>query len=184
MKEFLDPRKERDSKGRPKIVTRTVFYTDQVIFEEGSMGHRAYYIESGRVEVSVREGPHKIVVSELGSGEIFGEMALISDEPRSATVTALENTTVAVITEAELKQRIVGMHDEAITSLIDVLIDRLKSANKGQAKYYKNLADYQGRIMGIVNRIDDGFDDERLEDFKDEIEPLLDARERVLDKYS
>ncbi|NCC23256.1 MAG: cyclic nucleotide-binding domain-containing protein [Alphaproteobacteria bacterium] len=183
MKDTFDPRNSKDPSGRPRLLARDVFYKDAVIFEEGAAAHRAYYIESGRVEVSVRDGKHKVTISELGPGEIFGEMALLASEPRTATVKALETTTVTVISETELRTRLEGI-DEAISSLFFLLIERLKAANKSQARHYRNLVDFQNRVLGIANRLDADFSAGDRAEMRQELEPLLDEVEAVLDKYA
>src|SRR5687768_11718883 len=92
----LDPRRDMQPH-LPRILSRDVYYPGQTIIEQNSAGHRAFYIETGRVEVVVRDGAHAVRVAELGPGEIFGEMALIEHRERSAAVRALESTTVTVI---------------------------------------------------------------------------------------
>src|SRR3989338_11392848 len=61
----------------------------EVIFNEGDPGDRLYIIETGVVEVD--SGQAKRKVAELGAGEAFGEMALISGDPRSAMVSAVKD---------------------------------------------------------------------------------------------
>jgi hypothetical protein len=58
------------------------------IFQRGDEGDRFYMIESGKVEVLPAEGGSV----QLGPGDFFGEIALLRDVPRTATVTALEET--------------------------------------------------------------------------------------------
>jgi CRP/FNR family cyclic AMP-dependent transcriptional regulator len=66
-------------------VTSTILLeSGEVVFEKGEPGDRMFLIKEGQVEV--RSGNH--VTYTLQPGEIFGEMALISNEPRSATVVA------------------------------------------------------------------------------------------------
>jgi CRP-like cAMP-binding protein len=183
-REYLDPRKELDESGRPRLRSREIFYAGKVIFEEGDQGQQAYYIEKGRVEISVRAGTHRVVVSELGSGEVFGEMALLSNQRRAATVKALQDTTVTVISQNELQKKLGKIDDVVIRSLIFLLIDRLKKANKGQAQQYTRLADFQDRMMGIHQRIDKEFDEKQRDAMREEIAPLLGQLEAVLDKYA
>src|SRR4051794_36618064 len=66
----------------------------EVLARQGDIGHEFFVIEQGHVEV-VRDGDH---IAELGPGDFFGEMALISEERRTATVSALDPMTCVVMT--------------------------------------------------------------------------------------
>ncbi len=71
-------------------VSRVRFAPGEVIFRQGDPGDFVYTIIDGQVEI-VREEPHgeETVINRLGPGEYFGEMALISNAPRTATVRAI-----------------------------------------------------------------------------------------------
>jgi hypothetical protein len=73
------------------------FEPGQIIFHEGEPGQCAYFIRTGEVEVLHGEGAGKKVVAKLGNGQYFGEMALIHNAPRNATVRALTSSTLAVL---------------------------------------------------------------------------------------
>ncbi len=65
------------------------------IFQEGDPGDGIYFVKNGLVAISSPVGPHtRRVLSQLGPGEIFGEMAVIEHRPRSATATAVKDTDV------------------------------------------------------------------------------------------
>lgn len=67
------------------------------IFEEGQLGDSFYLIRRGTVRVTKLQGGEEMVLSELGEGEGFGEMALMIDQPRTATVKALSEVTALVL---------------------------------------------------------------------------------------
>jgi CRP/FNR family transcriptional regulator len=62
----------------------------EVLFHAGDAGDGCHFVRSGAVKVSViaRDGQERLL-AVLGPGSLIGELALIDDEPRSATVTAL-----------------------------------------------------------------------------------------------
>ncbi len=69
-----------------------MFKQGEVIFRQGDAGDMAYLVVSGAVEVSRSPDGKKSVLGAIAAGQIFGEMALISDQPRTATATATEDT--------------------------------------------------------------------------------------------
>jgi CRP/FNR family cyclic AMP-dependent transcriptional regulator len=71
----------------------TQYQAGDVIITQGEEGTHLSIIVSGRVEVRrERAGREPIVLDELTPGQFFGEMALLDDRPRTATVVALEDT--------------------------------------------------------------------------------------------
>ena len=70
------------------------------VISEGELGDCAYIIETGRLEVSkINEEDNKQILGQLKENDIFGELGLIDGLPRSATVTALEDCTINVLTK-------------------------------------------------------------------------------------
>jgi CRP-like cAMP-binding protein len=80
-----------------QIATFETFKDGQVIFEEGSNGDWIYVVEEGAVEISKKMEGQRLVIEVLNPGDIFGEMAYIDKEPRSATATAKGETVVGVV---------------------------------------------------------------------------------------
>jgi CRP-like cAMP-binding protein len=76
----------------------------EVIFRQDDPGNALYLIESGTVKISRQgEDGREITLTLLHSGDYFGELALLDDEPRSADAIAVEATTVYLLPKAEFK---------------------------------------------------------------------------------
>lgn len=78
---------------------------DQLVFTEGDKGDGAYFILEGRVKaVTFSSDYEEIMLGEMGSGEIFGEMALIDDKPRSATILTVTPCKLAFISSKDFNE--------------------------------------------------------------------------------
>ena len=77
------------------------------ILQKGDVGDHLYIILSGRVEVMDEDG---VTLAEMGKGAVFGEMSLLLNAPRSATATAVEETTLIVLSRDDFKQMLSLIH--------------------------------------------------------------------------
>lgn len=98
---------------------RPVWYVKagESIFSQGGKGKTAFLVESGEVEIATTKNGRKLVISRLGPGEIFGELALFSDQPRSASASATRDSELAIITPETLRTAIQSA-DPILASLI------------------------------------------------------------------
>jgi CRP-like cAMP-binding protein len=94
-----------------------------VVFRQGEAGDRYYLVETGQVEVSV-DGS---VASTLGPGEGFGEIALLRDVPRTATVTAKTDVTLRGLDRDDFIAAVSG-HSASAEAADTVIADRLGAA--------------------------------------------------------
>jgi signal transduction histidine kinase len=84
------------------IVQERHFAAQTAIFKEGDPGDGVYFVKDGLVEISSVMGVGRRVLSQLGPGEIFGEMAVIEHRPRSATAIAVRETDVYFLPRGEM----------------------------------------------------------------------------------
>ena len=100
------------------------------IFHEGDPGDGVYFVKNGLVAISSPVGAHaRRVFSQLGPGEIFGEMAVIEHRPRSATATAVKDTDVFFLPRGEMLSLI--QHSPALAfSLLQHISQRLREFNQ------------------------------------------------------
>jgi MinD-like ATPase involved in chromosome partitioning or flagellar assembly len=92
------------------------------VIKQGQVGDSMFIIERGRCEVTVEESPgHAITIAFLGPGDFFGEMALISEETRTATVRTLEDSVLLVLDRKTLYSTLPPESDAIIelTKLVD-----------------------------------------------------------------
>lgn len=88
---------------------QTTFAKGTYVVKEGEPGASAYIIVSGRCEVLKIIDGSVSVMQKLGPGQVFGEMAILTDSPRTATVLATEDTTVLVVTKEVFEQELEAM---------------------------------------------------------------------------
>jgi CRP-like cAMP-binding protein len=79
-------------------MSTAIFQPGQMIFREGELNQEAYRILRGRVEISITGEGKPVVLAQLGEGDIFGEMAMVDERPRSASAQCLEVTECVVLT--------------------------------------------------------------------------------------
>ncbi len=116
-----------------EMVSTRRFTAGEEIFRIGDSARNAYIIESGTVEVSMPGDGEKIVIAELGQGEIIGEMSMIDDAPRSATVTAIEDTEVIVIRRSQF-QKPLSATDPLMNLLLRVVLSRFRDSQRQFAR--------------------------------------------------
>lgn len=106
------------------------FAADAVIFKEGEEGDEMFLIVQGRVEIRKATGPSTTkTLTELGKGDVFGEMAVIDHRPRSASAVATEPTQLLAINE-KLYDSMVASNPDFARRMNRILSDRVRRANQ------------------------------------------------------
>jgi CRP-like cAMP-binding protein len=110
------------------MITLSRYEAGEVIVRENDFGETAYIIGEGRVEVSKELDGRNVHLAYLGAGETFGEMSMIDEKPRSATVTAVAETVVSEIRRDDFFNSFQTDPKVALT-LLKVLFERLREAD-------------------------------------------------------
>jgi CRP-like cAMP-binding protein len=105
------------------------FEPGEIVIQEGTKGTSAFIVLSGAVEVLKRSGDKDIVVATLGQGQVFGEMGLIEDRPRSATVKAMTELTLRVISREGFNE-LLQEKPAVLIPIIKSLFERLRLASE------------------------------------------------------
>src|SRR5260221_8061347 len=118
-----------DIEALARVCTRRHYPKDTVVFFENEEGDFFFTIISGRIKVTILgDDGREIILSILGPGDFFGEMALLDNEPRSATAIAVEDTELLSLHRTDF-QNTIGDNPAISHALIKILTARLRRAN-------------------------------------------------------
>lgn len=107
----------------------TTFADNTTVFREGDVGDEMYIIHSGSVKILKKAKNAEQVLANLGDGDFFGEMALFTDQKRSATATTTTKSTILKIDRNSFEFMIRNNTDFAM-NLIKTLCERLKRTDE------------------------------------------------------
>jgi len=149
---------DHDLRQIAEITVEKKYGKDAVIIEEMTEAERFFIIHKGKIEISKSfEGGDKFILSVQSDGDFFGEMALLDEGRRSATVRALEPTTVLEISRENfetllykapvLAYRILKELSSRLRETGALLISHLKHSNR---QIYKAYIDTMSMIIQLV----------------------------------
>lgn len=102
----------------------------QTIFSLGDAGNTMYIVKSGEVELFLRdEDDERVTLEFVQPGQIFGELSLLDDEPRSASAVAVRNTDLYVVDRHDL-QMLVKAHPHSALDMLAMLGKRIREVNQ------------------------------------------------------
>lgn len=121
----------------------------ETIIAQGAEGGHLAYIMEGKVEV-LKEGDdgEAQVVATLGTGDILGEMALLTGQPRNASARAAEKTWIVQVNERTFQMALVNDEFPVLKDMVTQLAKRL------QAVEAKNM-EYLGRIRELEKKLEE-----------------------------
>ena len=119
-----------------------------VVLTEGEIGDSLYMIQSGRVKIFIGdEDGREIILKLLGPGHFFGEMAMIDQQPRSASVTTLESSTFLVLSHGAF-EACVERAPRIANMVLRVLAQRVREADRKIGSLA--LMDVYGRVASTL----------------------------------
>ena len=116
------------------LIEKVSFQPGEIIIADGEHSRDFYIIYEGKVRVvkKVEEDNKSHVIAELNNGSCFGEMAILNDNPRSATIEAIESTTLLKISGLNLDQLATqenSTYAKLATNIARHLAQRLQDTN-------------------------------------------------------
>lgn len=122
------------------------------IFKEGDAAHSAYLIEAGSVEVLKLTDGKEVKLAKLGAGEIFGEMGLISDEGRAASVKAVSDCHVILIDRPLFNEKL-RKSDPTVRAIVKMLSQRIGASNQSFASEHASLEGMIRSVNAIMDHL-------------------------------
>jgi len=105
----------------------------EMLFEEGTPGDDLIIVVTGRLQVyTMRDGDEQ-TIANIHQGEMVGEMALLTDEPRSASIRATRESHIVRLNRADF-QTLVEEHPQALMKITQTIISRQKSSRRHNTK--------------------------------------------------
>ena len=148
-------------------MTESAYYDGEVVFLEGEPGDRLYLIFAGKMHAFVEREGSIITYGHLQMGECFGEMALVEDAPRSATVKS-EGPSLCLSLSKEEFLRLINRNPDIALGMIKGLVGRLRKTNVQLQEYAQRRIDTSDGEAAKINSAEHD-----LEGYHDDMVRLL-----------
>jgi CRP/FNR family transcriptional regulator, cyclic AMP receptor protein len=151
------------------------FEPGQVVFREGDASDTCYIVRSGRARATrEHSGGRTITLATFGPGDIFGELALFEDERRSATIEAIEQTSVVAVLGPDMR-RLMIEHPGISARLVIALGRRLRETNERLTR--QSFQTVQSRVAVVLSEL---VAQERVEQSDDDADVMVTATQADL----
>ncbi len=136
-----------------KRMKRRDFPPNQIIVREGAPGTSMFFITAGEVEVRKKDPGTGIdfLLTNMGPGQNFGEMSLLTGKPRTASVIAIQPTTCAVLEQKDFQELLMAYPKIGI-ALTTILAERVETASQQVGIEFINLAklNFDVRVLQLL----------------------------------
>jgi CRP-like cAMP-binding protein len=134
-----------------EVAMPTRFASGEVVFREGDTSNTCYVIRSGHACATRQHSDGRaITLARFGPGDIFGELAMLDDERRSATIKALDDLDVIAILSTDMR-RLLRDHPGISVKLVSALGRRLRETNERLADL--SFQTVQSRVAKVLSQL-------------------------------
>ena len=134
-----------------RVAVPRSYPSDTRVFHEGDAGDACYIVRSGNCRVT-REHPdgRAITLANLGPGSIFGELAMLDGESRSASVEVTDDAELLALPAGDMKA-LIRTHPEMAEKLVVALTRRLREANERISR--QSFQTVPSRVAGVLDQL-------------------------------
>ena len=134
-----------------EVAVPRTFAPGQAVFREGDASDTCYVVREGHARAVRSHGDGRtITLATFGPGDIFGELAMFADERRSATVEAIEPTSVVGVLGPDMR-RLMGEHPDIAVRLVIALGRRLRETNERLTR--QSFQTVQSRVAVVLHEL-------------------------------
>ena len=127
-----------------------LFGPGEIIVRQGDAGQSLFIVESGEVRVTLEEGQKE--VARIASGGVFGEMSLLTGDPRTATVSALTETVLLEIDAQSFRQAVLE-HPSVMEAISVLVVARRAGLDRARALAHEEQAALRAQSQTLLGRI-------------------------------
>ena len=120
-----------------RLMFERTFRAGHTLFMEGMQGEVFYLVKSGRIDILKKRSGRDLPIASLGAGDFVGEMAIIDEEPRSATAKVAEDAELIIVTRkafAEMMRAIPEGAAKILMAILKIVNRRLRETNRKLAE--------------------------------------------------
>lgn len=128
-----------------EIMPNKKFSPREIIFREGDTPDGVYYLCEGRVEISRKVNGTDTVIAELEAGDVFGEMSMVDDRPRAATIIAMDEVWVHHFNPNVFQRKLQEM-DKLLYGVVLSLVLNIRNLNT----HIDDLEEYVRHLRGVL----------------------------------
>src|ERR1039457_3151519 len=147
----FSPLVQSDLEQSAELAVPRRFEPGEVVFREGDASDTCYIVRDGRARaIRTHRDGRTITLARFGPGDIFGELAMFEDELRSATVEAIEPTSVVAVLGPDMR-RLMTEHPEISMRLVVALAGRLRETNERLSR--QSIQTVQSRVAVVLSAL-------------------------------
>jgi predicted CoA-binding protein/signal transduction histidine kinase len=134
-----------------EIVDELELEAGELLFSEGSNGDTAYVIKEGQLQILKSVGEREVLLAVRNSGEVIGEMGLVEDAPRMASVRALVDTQLLAIHQTEFEE-LLNTSVSAARALLNTVLARWRST-EAMLRQNEKMAQLGTLTAGVAHEL-------------------------------
>ncbi len=167
----------------PPVLERRFVAKDEIIIKEGEFGQQAYLIQSGEVVVYLGKEGQEVELARLGPGQFVGEMAFIFDGPRTASVKALMNCNLIIVSRTQFEEKLRGS-DATVRAIVQMLSRRIIDSNNALMNKKSDFKDLKESAQQVYENISVKLSQTQRRNLENTVLPHLQALLESIDTFT